>query len=79
MKRIILFACTMMLGWSCYPKKEEKQTELIDSTVVGKDTNSVDVRRDIELSDENKRVLPDEATEPTKSDEAPKAKNNKNE
>jgi len=71
MKRTIIAAVllTMCLGCS-YNKNEKEKTEHIDSTVVGVDTNSVDVRRDIDLSDENKRVLPDEASEPTKSDKS---------
>lgn len=64
-----LFAAMMVTGLSCTPQKDDKQSGTIDSSVVGKDTNSTDLRRDIDLSDENKRVLPDEATEPTKSDE----------
>ena len=71
MKHSIIAAVllTMCLGCS-YNKNEKDKTEQIDSTVVGKDTNSADVRRDIDLSDENKRVLPDEASEPTKSDKS---------
>ena len=72
MRRIIMLACFVAIVSGCSQKEEKQQTENIDSTVVGKDTTSVDIRRDIDLSDEQKRVLPDEATEPTKSDESEK-------
>ena len=72
MKQITMLAFLLTVACSCSKKEDKQQTELIDSTTVGKDTTSMDVRRDIKLSDENKRVLPDEATEPTKSDERTK-------
>ena len=70
-KYLVMTLITITL-LSCSKKEDRQQTELIDSTTVGKDTTSMDVRRDIKLSDENKRVLPDEAAEPTKSDERTK-------
>lgn len=73
MKQITMLAFLLTVACSCSKKEDKQQTELIDSTTVGKDTTSMDVWRDIKLSDENKRVLPDEGTEPTKSDQRTKS------
>jgi hypothetical protein len=66
--------CTLsfMLCTSCNSgSKQEESSQAgrpIDSTVVGKDTNSMDLRRDIDLSDPEKLVLP--GRDSTYSDES---------
>ncbi|MCF0052617.1 hypothetical protein MUK70_10185 [Dyadobacter chenwenxiniae] len=67
---IILSVLGLLIQGCTSNSSDKAQTDTgqaVDSAVVGKDTTSVDVRRDIDLSDDQKQVLPGRDT--TNSDE----------